>query len=137
MAHYALLDENNIVTEVITGKDEDDNATLPEGFTDWEAWYADLKGQTCKRTSYNTVNNTHSLGGTPFRGNYAGIGYSYDAENDVFLPPKPFDSWVKTDDNCGWKAPVDEPTTTLEEHQAGKRYVWNEDTTSWDVIQPS
>jgi hypothetical protein len=70
MAHYAFINENNIVTEVIVGKDEDDNTDLPEGFADWEAWYADFRGQTCKRTSYNTIANTHTLDGTPFRGNY-------------------------------------------------------------------
>tara|TARA_R100000482_G_scaffold12046_1_gene3610 strand:+ start:235 stop:630 length:396 start_codon:yes stop_codon:yes gene_type:complete len=76
MAHYAFINENNIVTEVIVGKDEDDNTDLPEGFADWEAWYADFRGQTCKRTSYNTIANTHTLDGTPFRGNYAGIGFT-------------------------------------------------------------
>ena len=89
MAHYAFINENNIVTEVIVGKDEDDTTDLPEGFADWEAWYADFRGQTCKRTSYNTVGNTHTDGGTPFRGNYAGIGYTYDEVNDVFIGPQP------------------------------------------------
>ena len=74
MAHYAFLNDNNIVTEVIVGKDEDDNADLPEGFDSWEAWYGDYRGQTCKRTSYNTFGNSHTLDGTPYRGNYAGIG---------------------------------------------------------------
>ena len=72
MAHYAFINENNIVTEVITGIDEDVTEGLPEGFADWEAWYADFRGQTCKRTSYNTIANAHSDGGTAFRGNYAG-----------------------------------------------------------------
>ena len=76
MAHYAFLNENNIVTEVITGIDEDVTEGLPEGFADWEAWYADFRGQTCKRTSYNTMANAHSGEGTAFRGNYAGIGLS-------------------------------------------------------------
>ncbi len=76
MAHYAFLNDNNIVTEVIVGKDESDTDTLPEGFDSWEAWYADFRGQTCKRTSYNTVGNSHTLDGTPYRGNYAGIGFT-------------------------------------------------------------
>ena len=94
MAHYAFLDDNNIVTEVITGVDEDAKDDLPDGFDSWEAWYGDFRGQTCKRTSYNTSANAHSDGGTAFRGNYAGIGYTYDAENDVFYSPKPFSKWV-------------------------------------------
>ena len=76
MAHYAFINDNNIVTEVIVGIDEDNTTDLPEGFADWEAWYADFRGQTCKRTSYNTSANAHTDGGTAFRGNYAGIGLS-------------------------------------------------------------
>ena len=136
MAHYAFLNEENIVTEVITGIDEDDTDTLPEGFDSWEAWYADFRGQTCKRTSYNTVANTHTADGTPFRGNYAGIGFTYDAENDVFKAPKPYASWVINESTWTWKAPVDMPELTEEETAAGSYYVWNEDTTSWDLITP-
>lgn len=120
MAHYAFLDENNIVTEVIVGKDEDQDGG------NWEVRYGDIRGQTCKRTSYNTADNTHKEDGTAFRGNFAGIGYTYDAENDVFISPQPFPSWVKTDNNCGWKAPVDYPDDD-------NLYVWNEETTSWDL----
>jgi hypothetical protein len=83
MAHYAFLDENNIVTEVIVGKDEGEDGI------DWEVWYGEFRGQTCKRTSYHTCGNEHLDGGTPFRGNYAGIGYLYDPQNDVFTPPRP------------------------------------------------
>ena len=80
MAHYAFLDENNIVTEVIVGKDEGEDGI------DWEQWYGEFRGQTCKRTSYNTVNGEHRFGGVPFRGTYAGIGFFYDEERDVFSP---------------------------------------------------
>ena len=73
MGHYAFLDENNIVTEVITGKDENE---VVEGISDWETYYGEFRGQVCKRTSYNTYHNEHKLGGTPFRKNYAGIGVS-------------------------------------------------------------
>ena len=83
MAHYAFLDDNNIVTEVITGKDESDT------IQDWEIYYGNIRNQVCKRTSYNTLGNQHTNGGTPFRGNYAGIGYTYDEVNDVFIPPQP------------------------------------------------
>ena len=120
MAHYAFLDENNIVTEVIVGKDEGDG-------TDWEVEYGNFRGQTCKRTSYNTSGNAHSDSGTPFRGNYAGIGYTYDETNDVFYAPKPYDSWVLDETKWQWKAPVDYPSD-------GKDYTWNEETTSWDLV---
>ena len=126
MAHYAYLDENNIVTEVITGKDETDLDTLPEGFANWEEWYADFRGQTCKRTSYNTVGNQHKDGGTPFRGNYAGINYTYDTENDVFISPKPYDSWTLDETTWLWKAPVDYP------EDSENSYTWNEETSSWE-----
>jgi len=120
MAHYAFLDDNNIVTEVIVGKDEGDG-------TDWEVEYGNFRGQTCKRTSYNTSGNAHSDSGTPFRGNYAGIGYTYDETNDVFYAPKPYDSWVLDETKWQWKAPVDYPSD-------GKDYTWNEETTSWDLV---
>ena len=102
MAHYAFLNEENIVTEVITGIDEDNTDTLPEGFASWEAWYADFRGKTCKRTSYNTFENSHLLGGTAFRGNYAGIGMTYDTDNDVFYLPQPYGSWTLSS-NCHGK----------------------------------
>jgi hypothetical protein len=124
------------VTEVIVGIDEDNTETLPEGFADWEAWYGDFRGQTCKRTSYNTIANAHSGDGTPFRGNYAGIGYTYDADNDVFIAPKPYASWVMNESTWTWEAPVDKPDLTEEEVAANSYYVWNEDTTSWDLITP-
>lgn len=91
MAHYAFLDENNKVIEVIVGKDEDDIETLPDEFSDWEEYYLTKRPEAsdCKRTSYNTANNQHLGNGEPFRGNYAGIGYFYDATNDVFYPTMP------------------------------------------------
>lgn len=126
MAHYAFLDENNIVTEIITGKDENDLDTLPENFANWEEFYSDFRSQTCKRTSYNTLGNTHLNGGSAFRGNYAGLGYTYDTENDVFIPPKPFNSWVLDENTWLWKPPVDYPDDNE------NTYTWNEETTSWD-----
>ena len=92
MAHYAFI-KDNIVTEVITGKDETE--TAPDGFADWEEYYLTKRpGQdACKRTSYNTHANEHRLGGTPFRGNYAGKGYTYDSSNDVFYETQPYASW--------------------------------------------
>jgi len=125
MAHYTFLDENNKVIEVIVGKDEDDLDTLPEGFTDWEQWYGDFRNLTCKRTSYNTVGNQHLADGTAFRGNFAGIGYSYDATDDVFIAPQPYDSWT-LNSNYLWEAPVAYPDD-------GENYIWNESTQSWDL----
>ena len=96
MAYYAFLDSNNIVTEVIFGKDEG-------GDTDWEVEYGNIRGQTCKRTSYNTIGNEHTDSGTPFRGNYAGIGYTYDETNDVFVEPKPVkEGWTFTLNTTTW-----------------------------------
>ena len=118
MAHYAFLDENNIVTEVIVGKDENEDGV------DWEAHYGAFRGQTCKRTSYNTHGGVHTVGGTPLRKNYAGIGHTYDSQRDAFIPPKPFASWLLNEDTCLWDAPVPMPID-------GKMYDWNEDTLSW------
>ena len=120
MAHYAFLDENNIVTEVIVGKDEGEEGR------DWEQWYGEFRGQTCKRTSYNTIGGVHTKGGIPFRKNYAGIGYTYDTQLDAFIPPKPFASWLLNENTAQWEAPVAMPTD-------GKMYSWDEDTVSWKV----
>jgi hypothetical protein len=120
MAHYAFLDQNNIVTEVIVGKNEGE-----EGIN-WEQHYGSFRGQVCKRTSYNTIDGVHSLGGTPFRKNYAGIGYTYDLNRDAFIPPKPFNSWILNESTCNWDAPIPMPTD-------GQRYSWNEETQSWTL----
>ena len=121
MAHYAFLNMQNIVTEVIVGKDETD------GPTNWEIHYGNIREQVCKRTSYNTRGGAHINNGTPFRKNYAGIGYTYDYARDAFIPPKPYDSWTLNETSCLWEAPVAYPTD-------GERYEWNEETTSWDLI---
>ena len=117
MAHYAFLDENNIVTEVIVGKDEGEDGI------DWEVWYGDFRGQVCKRTSYNTIGNVHNNGGTPYRSNYAAIGYTYQADIDAFVPPQPYPSWT-LNANVTWQSPVAMPTD-------GKMYSWNEETQTW------
>jgi len=119
VAHYAFLDENYTVTEVIVGKDESNY--------DWELHYGQFRGQLCKRTSYNTIGGQHKSGGTPFRKNYAGIGYSYDPQRDAFIPPRPFASWVLNEDSCLWDPPTAMPTD-------GNMYSWDEATTSWVEI---
>ena len=116
MAHYAFINENYIVTEVIVGKDESN--------FDWERHYGDIRGQLCKRTSYNTIGGVHTTGGTPYRKNYAGIGFTYDATRDAFIAPKPFNSWLLNESTCIWEAPVSYPND-------GNMYSWNEETTSW------
>jgi hypothetical protein len=120
MAHYAQLDSDNVVVYVFVGRDEDD---LVDGVTDWEEYYAP-EGFTVKRTSYNTQAGQHVAGGTPFRGNYAGIGYTYDETLDAFIPPKPFDSWVLDEDTYIWVAPIPYP-------ENGFDYVWDESEGDW------
>jgi hypothetical protein len=112
MAHYAFLDQNNVVTEVITGIDETE---LIENL-DTETWYGNFRGQVCKRTSYN--NN--------IRKQYAGIGYSYDSVADVFIAPQPYPSW-SLDENYDWQPPTPMPTEG--------RWYWNEATLSWVEIE--
>jgi hypothetical protein len=109
MAHYAFLDANNIVTEVITGIDETE---LIEGLMP-EEWYGNFRGQTCVRTSYN-----HNI-----RKQYASIGCTYNQTADVFIAPKPFDSW-SLDSNYDWQAPIERPAD-------GKDYSWDEANQVW------
>ena len=113
MAHYAFLDENNIVTEVITGINETE---LIEGLSP-EIWYGNFRGQVCKRTSYNSK----------IRGVYAGLGYSYNAEEDIFVIPKPYPSWIRS--GSLWNAPIPMPTDD-------KLYTWDEETLSWEEVAP-
>ena len=121
MAHYTFLDTNNIVTEVIVGKDEgEDN-------TDWEVHYGNFRNQVCKRTSYNTSGGIHSSGGIPYRKNYAGIGYIYDEQRDAFIPQKPYASFILNEDTCLWEPPVPYPTD-------GEQYTWNEEDLQWSLV---
>jgi hypothetical protein len=110
MAHYAFLDENNIVTEVIVGRNEDETV---DGVSDWETYYGQLRNQVCKRTSYNSN----------IRKQYAGVGYTYDETDDVFITPQPYPTWV-LDENHDWQAPVPYPND-------GESYVWDEDIEDW------
>jgi hypothetical protein len=114
MAHYAFLDDNNVVTEVIVGIDENE---LIEGKSP-EEWYGEFRGQRCVRTSYNGN----------IRKNYAGISYRYDEDLDAFIPPKPFDSWVLNTDTCNWEAPIPYPDGDL-------MYSWNEEVGDWEAIE--
>ena len=111
MAHYAFLDDNDIVTEVIVGKDETDMSQ------DWELFYGEIRNQICVRTSYNGN----------IRKNYAGIGYTYDLGRDAFISPQPFPSWTLVEETCQWLAPVPLPADD-------KKYRWDEATLSWVEI---
>jgi hypothetical protein len=115
MSHFAKLDENNLVVYVTVGRQEDDGK---------EAELSARTGDVYKQTSYNTYGGVHLLGGTPLRKNYAGIGYTYDAGRDAFIPPKPYPSWTLVEETCQWTAPVFYPTD-------GKQYSWDETTTNW------
>jgi hypothetical protein len=112
MAHYAYLDNTNTVVAVTVGKDESE---VIDGL-DTETYYAQNTPYTVKRTSYNGN----------YRKNYAGIGYTYDAERDAFIAPKPFDSWLLDEDTCRWEAPVPYPTD-------GFTYTWNESDVDWEL----
>ena len=92
----------------------------------WEGYYG--KGGLCKRTSYNTFGGVHQNGGTPCRKNYAGVGMIYDPVRDAFYAPQPFESWTLNEDTCLWEAPTPYPND-------GKKYDWNEETTSWEEIE--
>lgn len=118
MAHYAFLDDNNIVTEVIVGIDEGEQGI------DWEQHYGNFRGQTCKRTSYNTQGGVHSGGKKPFRKNYAGIGFTYDKARDAFIPPQPYPSWLLDETTCLWWAPLPRP-------EDDGMYTWDEEQGNW------
>jgi hypothetical protein len=122
MAHFAQIDENNIVTQVLVVGDDQEHRGQ-----DFLASDLGLGG-TWVKTSYNTHGGVHSNGGTPLRKNYAGIGYTYDAQRDAFIPPKPFNSWLLNEDTCLWEAPTPMPTE-------GGPYMWVEDDLNWQVIQ--
>lgn len=112
MAHYAFLDENNVVTEVIVGRNEDE---VVDGISDWETYYGNIRGQRCVRTSYNGN----------IRHNYAGVGFSYDEERDAFIPRKPYESWVLDEDTCLWESPVERPEGD---------WTWDEQAGAWKEV---
>jgi hypothetical protein len=118
MAHYAFIDSNNIVTEVIVGRNENE---VIDGITDWETHYGSFRGQVCKRTSYN--NN--------YRKHFAGIGFTFypnlNMPDGAFIAPQPFSSWTINPDTCQWEAPTPMPTN-------GKFYQWVEADLNWQEI---
>jgi hypothetical protein len=130
MASFAKI-ENNIVITVVSVVNEvlkDSNGVEQEqlGINFLRTLYNEPNA-IWKQTSYNTNGGIHQLGGTPFRKNHAGIGFTYDANKDAFIPQKPYNSWLLNEQTCNWDAPVAYP-------QDGQLYNWNEETLSWDLL---
>ena len=123
MAHYAYLDTNNIVVTVIVGKDENE---LIDGLT-LEIYYAQNTEYTVKRTSYNNK----------IRKQFAGIGFTYDPINDVFIQPQPYPSWTLNTEIYEWEPPISEPELTEEQKESGSYYEWNEVTQQWNLKSSS
>ena len=114
MAHFAKV-KDGIVTKVIVAEQEFIDNVVEEEAGTWV------------QTSYNTHGGVHSLGGTPLRKNYAGIGFTYDRDRDAFMPPKPFESWTLNENTCWWEAPVAMPDD-------GQTYLWNEANQNWTLV---
>ena len=123
MGHYAFLNKNSTVIRVLVL----DDSGYPQGFPSWEDYYSELLGEECKRTCPDTLENKHLDGGTPFRGNYAGIGFSYEEIYDAFIPPQPHPSWDFNDDTYSWDPPKPYP-------EDGGMYYWNEKRQAWEPI---
>jgi len=131
MAHFVKLGKGNIVEKGIVVSN--DVATTEQAGVDF---INNLYGtnDVWKQTSYNTKAGIHKLGGTPFRKNYAGIGWRYDQELDAFIPPKPHDSWIFNEETCLFDPPVEMPQLTQEEKDNGNFYRWNEQIVNWELI---
>jgi hypothetical protein len=131
MASFAKLNSENIVTTVVSVVNEvlkDSNGVEQEniGIQFLKTLYNEPNA-IWKQTSYNTNAGVHSLGGTPFRKNHAGIGYTYDEIRDAFISPKPYNSWILNESTCIWNAPVARP-------QDENMYKWNEEILNWELI---
>jgi hypothetical protein len=142
MAHFAKLGANGKVIAVLTLNNSDMlNASGVEDETVGQQYlerHNNWPAQMWIQTSYNTAGGKHSKGGTPFRGNYAGIGYTWDEDDQIFWPKKPFTSWVKDVATASWKSPIgDAPALTEEQKTAKSFYQWNEAGQSWNLITPS
>ena len=141
MAHFAKIGINGKVLQVVTVDNNDlmdsnnvENEKVGQQYLQLHSnWPAELWIQT----SYNTLNNQHSLGGTALRGNYAGIGYTWDEENNIFWPPKPYASWVKNTTTAAWESPIGDAPALTAEQQADEsnvyHYSWNEENQTWDL----
>jgi len=121
MGHFAQIDDNNIVVQVIVAEQDFINTGAVGDPSRWI------------QTSYNTMGGEHRLGGTPLRKNYAGIGYTYNRQLDAFVPPKPFPSWVLNEDTCLYNSPIPYPEDAGQ-GDPPKMYMWNEDKLGWDEV---
>jgi hypothetical protein len=121
MAHFAKIDENNIVTQVVVV--DDSQQSRGQEFLSNDIGL----GGVWLQTSYNTRGGIHINGGTPFRKNYAGVGYTYDSVKDAFIPPNPYSTWILNETTCCWESPIPYP-------KDGKNYVWSEANNNWIAV---
>ena len=130
MAHFAKLGIGNKVLKIEVVSN--DVATTEQAGVNF---LNNLHGTSdvWKQTSYNTKGGVHKTGGTPFRKNYAGIGYKYDTSKDAFIPPKPYNSWTLNETTCLWEAPITKPELTQDEKDNNNYYEWNEQNQTWDL----
>jgi hypothetical protein len=138
MASFAKLNSENIVITVVSVVNEvlkDSNGIEQEaiGVQFLRTLYNEPNA-IWKKTSYNTNGGVHINGGTPFRKNYAGIGFIYDSQRDAFIPPKPFNSWILNEDTCLWNSPIVVPELTQEQKDNNQYYNWNEEILNWELI---
>ena len=136
MAHFVKLGVGNIVEQVIVVSNN--IATTEQAGVDFINKLYNTR-DVWKQTSYNTFAGLHKTGGTPFRKNYAGIGYSYDEQKDAFIPPKPYNSWILNEDTCQWQSPIPYPITYTQNeinefgNPQNDLYKWNETNLTWDL----
>ena len=138
MAHFAKIGLNSKVLQVLTCGNKDlldsngkeDERLGQQHLEKYNHWPAQLWVQT----SYNTSSNTHKLGGTPFRGNYAGIGYEWDEDNQIFWPKSPYPSWVKNTTTAEWESPSGPPPVLSAEDEVTHQYIWDESAKSWNKV---
>lgn len=116
MAHWAQIDDNNIVIQTLVG----DNNAEDEGYS----WFIQNFGGRWIKTSYNTIGGVHQLGGIPLRKNYAWVGYKYDEQRDAFIPPQPYPSWTLNEETCLWEPPIEKPDQEF-------HYFWDEENQEW------
>ena len=141
MAHFAKIGINGKILQVVTVDNNDlmdsNNVEDERVGQQYLQLHSNWPAELWIQTSYNTLNNQHSLGGTPLRGNYAGIGYTWDEENNIFWPPKLYPSWVKNTTTATWKSPVGDAPALTDEQQADEsnvyHYSWNEENQTWDL----
>tara|TARA_R100001443_G_C3341914_1_gene174684 strand:- start:674 stop:1123 length:450 start_codon:yes stop_codon:yes gene_type:complete len=144
MAHFAKISEENLVLQVLTLDNKDmlnaDGVEVESIGQQYLETHNNWPAEMWIQTSYNTYNNQHNLGGTPFRGNYAGIGYEWDNDNQIFWPQKPYASWLKDMTTVSWKSPIgDAPALTAEQQSQNTadthawEYIWNESGQTWDL----